>query len=265
MPRKASRKVQTQVPKVPKQPLVLHQPPDTTMESPSEDTLELQLLEGMPIAKDSPVKPAMAIEGMEGLSLHRRPFVPLPPICSDSTVHTEETTSRPSDTAVHISPEHPSDEDTKSTESIFLTQVSGMSYSLLHKDDSEVDKDQRPSPSSPAPKEMKKTQRRPPPATHSSKYRGYEELLTAKPDPDFIEPKGIQKNAQALQHMLKHPLLYASSRPKLGTPQKHYVPKEKRVNLHCTEHTHPRRPHGHTVAVTSRPKGHASLPLAVIL
>ncbi|XP_006777986.1 PREDICTED: X-ray radiation resistance-associated protein 1 [Myotis davidii] len=228
MPRKASRKVQTQVPKVPKQPMVLHQPPDTTMESPSEDTLELQLLEGMPIAKDSPVKPAMAIEGMEGLSLHRRPFVPLPPICSDSTVHTEETTSRPSDTAVHISPEHPSDEDTKSTESIFLTQVSGMSYSLLHKDDSEVDKDQRPSPSSPAPKEVKKTQRRPPPATHSSKYRGYEELLTAKPDPDFIEPKGIQKNAQALQHMLKHPLLYASSRPKLGTPQKHYVPKEKR-------------------------------------
>lgn len=110
---------------MPKQPLVLHQPPDTTMESPSEDTLELQLLKGLPIAKDPPVKPAMAIEGVEGLSLHRRPFVPLPPICSDSTVHTEETTSRPSDTAGHISPEHPSDEDTKSTESIFLTQVPG--------------------------------------------------------------------------------------------------------------------------------------------
>ncbi|XP_054581611.1 X-ray radiation resistance-associated protein 1 [Eptesicus fuscus] len=228
MPRKASRKVQTQVPKVPKQPLVLHQPPDTTTESPSEETLESQLLEVLPNAKDSPVKPTMAIEGLEGLSLHRRPFVPLPPICSDSTVHTEETTSRPSDTAGHLSPEHPSDEDTRSTESIFLTQVSGLSYSLLHRDESEVDKDQRPSPPASAPREVKKTRRKLSSATLSSKYRGYEELLTAKPDPDFIEPKGIQKNAQALQHMLKHPLLYASSRPKLGTPQKHYVPKEKR-------------------------------------
>lgn len=85
--------------------------------------LESQLLEALPITKDASVKPAMAIEGLEGLSLHRRPFVPLPPICSDSTVHTEETMSRPSDTAGHLSPEHLSDEDTKSTESIFLTQV----------------------------------------------------------------------------------------------------------------------------------------------
>lgn len=45
--------------------------------------------------------------------------------------------------------------------------------------------------------------------------------------------------------MLKHPLLYASSRPKLGTPQKHYVPKEKRVTLHRTEYTDARSgPHG---------------------
>ncbi|CAK6448980.1 unnamed protein product [Pipistrellus nathusii] len=224
MPRKASRKVQTQVPKVPKQRLVLHRPP----ESPLEKTLESQMLEVLPIAQDTPVKRAMAIEGLDGLSLYRRPFVPLPPICSDSTVHTEETTSRPSDTAGHLSPEHPSDEDTKSTESIFLTQVSGLSYSLLNRDDSEADKNQRSSPPASAPREVKKTRRKVTSATLSSKYRGYEELLTTKPDPDFIEPKGIQKNAQALQHMLKHPLLYASTRPKPGAPQKHYVPKEKR-------------------------------------
>ena len=47
---------------------------------------------------------------------------------------------------------------------------------------------------------------------------------------------GIQKNAQALQHMLKHPLLYRSSKPKLDTLQKHYVPKERRVNLCLPEH-----------------------------
>lgn len=55
---------------------------------------------------------------------------------------------------------------------------------------------------------------------------------------------GIQKNAQALHHMLKHPLLYASPKPKLGIPQKHYVLKEKRVNLHRTEYTDsPSGPH----------------------
>ncbi|XP_036113923.1 X-ray radiation resistance-associated protein 1 isoform X1 [Molossus molossus] len=225
MPRKASRKVKTQVPKVPKQPLMLHHLPATTVESPSQEMLEAQLAEVPPTA----LRPDMPIEGLRGLSLHRRPFVPLPPICSDSTVHSEETTSHPSDTAGHLSVENPSDEDTKSTESIFLTQVSGMSYSALQKDDSEVEKDQILLPPSPESREAKKTRRKLPSASLSSKYHGYQELLTAKPDPTFIEPKGIQKNAQALQHLLKHPLLHCSSRPKQDTLQKYCVPKEKRA------------------------------------
>lgn len=76
---------------------------------------------------------------------------------------------------------------------LFWTQVSGLSYSVLHRDDSEVDKDQRPSPPASAPREVKKTRRKLSSATLSSKYRGYEELLTAKPDPDFIEPKGMRR------------------------------------------------------------------------
>lgn len=36
--------------------------------------------------------------------------------------------------------------------------------------------------------------------------------------------------------MLKHPLVYRSSKPRLDTLQKHYVPKEKRVSLHLTVH-----------------------------
>lgn len=43
---------------------------------------------------------------------------------------------------------------------------------------------------------------------------------------------GIQKNTQALRHLLKHPLLHCSSRPKPDALQKYHVPKEKRVNLH---------------------------------
>ncbi|XP_070329350.1 X-ray radiation resistance-associated protein 1 isoform X4 [Odocoileus virginianus] len=106
-------------------------------------------------------------------------------------------------------------------------KVSGLSSSIFQRDDSETkEKDQRPQ--STAPREAKSTQK-PPSASCPRKYHGYEELLTAKPDATFIEPKGIQKNAQALQHMLKHPLVYRSSKPRLDTLQKHYVPKEKRT------------------------------------
>lgn len=70
---------------------------------------------------------------------------------------------------------------------------------------------------------------------------------------------GIRKNTQALQHMLKHPFLYHSSKPKRDALQKYYAPKEKRVKLHLTECTDGRSgPPGTEVAVTMGPsKGHA--------
>ncbi|XP_055138911.1 X-ray radiation resistance-associated protein 1 isoform X8 [Symphalangus syndactylus] len=218
--------VKTEIPKVPKQPLVLHHPRVTTVKSPSKDMLEAELAEDLPTTKSTSVESEMPTESLEGLSLSRRIFVPLPPICSDSTVHSVETLSHLSDTAVHLSPERPSDEDSKSTESIFLTQVSELPSSAIHKDDLELkEKDQKKPPA--APREVKGTRRKLPTASLPSKYHGYEELLTAKPDPAFIEPKGIQKNAQALQEMLKHPLLCHSSKPKLDTLQKPYVPKKR--------------------------------------
>ncbi|XP_070346801.1 X-ray radiation resistance-associated protein 1 isoform X8 [Equus asinus] len=231
MPQKDSWKVKTQVPKVPKQPLIVYHLPVTPVKSSSKEMLEsVAGLTGEPsTVKSTTLEPEMPVEGLAGLSLSHRTFVPLPPICSDSTVHSEETTAHQSDTAGCLSPEpHQSDEDTKSTESIFLTQVSGLPASTLERGVSETkEKDQRPPPK--APREVKRTRRKRISASLPSKYRGYEELLTAKPDPAFIEPKGIQKNAQALQHMLKHPLLYRSSKPKLDTLQKHYVPKERRA------------------------------------
>ncbi|XP_003781410.1 X-ray radiation resistance-associated protein 1 [Otolemur garnettii] len=230
MPQKESRKVKTQVPKVPKQPLLLHHSRMTAIKSPSRNMLEAEaeVDEELPTAQSTSLEPHIPTEGLEGLSLSRRTFVPLPPICSDSTVHSEETVSRPSDTAVHLSPDQPSDEDTKSTESIFLTQVNELPSTIMHRDDlEEKEKDQRRPP--PTPKEMKRTRRKLPSTSLPRKYHGYEELLTTKLDPAFVEPKGIQKNAQALQHMLKHPILYRSSKPKLDAFQKHYVPKERRA------------------------------------
>ncbi|XP_070239818.1 X-ray radiation resistance-associated protein 1 isoform X6 [Bos mutus] len=228
MPRKDSRKVKTQVPKVPKQPMILPHP-SVMIKSPSKEMLEseAELTTEPPPTKTISVEREMPIEGLGGPPMPHRTFVPLPPICSDSTVHSEETSPR-SDAAGRLSTDQLSDEDTKSTESIFLTQVSGLSSSIFQRDDSEIkEKEQRP-PST-APREAKRTQKKPPSASFPRKYHGYEELLTAKPDPTFVEPKGIQKNAQALQHMLKHPLVYRSSKPRLDTLQKHYVPKEKRT------------------------------------
>ncbi|KAM9221965.1 X-ray radiation resistance-associated protein 1 isoform 3-T3 [Dugong dugon] len=225
----STSQVKTQIPKVlKKQPLMLQYPSVTAVKPLPRDVSEPEAGPGeeLPIAKSTSVESEIPIEGPEGLSVCRRTFVPLPPICSDSTVHSEETMSHPSDVAGHLSPEHPSDEDTRSIESIFLTQVSGLPTSI-QKDDSEVkEKDQR-RPST-APKEVKRTRKKLPSASIPKKYHGCEELLTAKPDPDFTEPKGIQKNAQALQRMLKHPLTYRSSKPKMDTFQKPFFPKQKR-------------------------------------
>ncbi|XP_058543737.1 X-ray radiation resistance-associated protein 1 isoform X4 [Neofelis nebulosa] len=231
MPRKDSRKVKTQVPKVPKQPLILHHLPVPTIKSPSKEMPESEAAptKELSTTRSSPLEPEMPIEGLEGLSLSHRPFVPLPPICSDSTVHSEETMSHQSNRPGHLSPEHLSDEDTKSTESIFLTQVSGLPSSIHQKDDSAVKEEEEQRPPSTASREVKRAWRKLPSASLPSKYRGYEELLMAKPDPAFIEPKGIQKNTQALQYVLKHPLLFRSSKPRLDTLQKRYVPKEKRA------------------------------------
>uniref|UniRef100_A0A8C6DG46 X-ray radiation resistance associated 1 n=1 Tax=Moschus moschiferus TaxID=68415 RepID=A0A8C6DG46_MOSMO len=228
MPRKDSRKVKTQVSKVPKQPMILPHPSMMIKSSSKEmQESEAELTKEPPATKTISVEREMPIEGLGGPPMPHRTFVPLPPISSNSTVHSEET-SHWSDAAGRLSPDHLSDEDTKSTESIFLTQVSGLSSSIFQRDDSETkEKEQRP-PST-APREAKRTHRKRPSASFPRKYRGYEELLTATPDPTFAEPKGIQKNAQALQHMLKHPLVYRSSKPRLDTLQKHYVPKEKRT------------------------------------
>ncbi|XP_046297927.1 X-ray radiation resistance-associated protein 1 isoform X2 [Marmota monax] len=228
MPQKETRKVKTQIPKVPKQPLVPHHQPLTTIKSLSRDTPEAELPEELHPASSTSLKAQIAMEGLEGPNLPCRTFVPLPPICSDSTLYSDDTRSHVSNAASHPSPSHLSEEDTKSTESIFLTQVSELPSHMTHRGDLQVkEKDQR-RPAT-APREVKRTRRKLPSTSIPSKYHGYEDLLTAQPDSAFMEPKGIQKNAQALQHMLKHPLLCHPSKPKLDTIQKHYVPKEKRA------------------------------------
>lgn len=115
--------MKTHIPKVPKYSLVPHNLAMTTDKPPSSLMRETEPgAEERPSTEKPPHEVLLATEGPEGPALTHRTFVPMPPICSDSTVHSEPV-SHPSGTADLLSPDHPSDEDAKSTESIFLTQV----------------------------------------------------------------------------------------------------------------------------------------------
>lgn len=113
--------MKTYVPKVPKHSLVPHHL-NTIADNPPPGLMP----ETEHSAEDTAHEALFSNEGPEGPSLTHRAFVPMPPICSDSTVHSE-TVSHQSRTAGLMSPDHPSDDDAKSTESIFLTQVTAPS------------------------------------------------------------------------------------------------------------------------------------------
>uniref|UniRef100_A0A8C7LBP6 X-ray radiation resistance associated 1 n=1 Tax=Oncorhynchus kisutch TaxID=8019 RepID=A0A8C7LBP6_ONCKI len=61
------------------------------------------------------------------------------------------------------------------------------------------------------------------------KFRGFELLLDAKPDPDMVEPVGLQHTVRMLEQKLKNLLVYRDSKPNLDCLQKPYEEKEKRI------------------------------------
>ncbi|XP_038595954.1 X-ray radiation resistance-associated protein 1 [Tachyglossus aculeatus] len=67
-------------------------------------------------------------------------------------------------------------------------------------------------------KESKKTEN-PVMVEAPNPYRGYEELLQVKPDPDFIQPLGLRENVRALRRLLARPGLYGSGRMRLDSGQ----------------------------------------------
>lgn len=69
----------------------------------------------------------------------------------------------------------------------FLAQVNELPSSTVHREKLEGKENEQKRPLT-APREAKKTRRK---HSMSSKYDGYEELLTAKPDQAFVEPKGM--------------------------------------------------------------------------
>ncbi|XP_072333595.1 X-ray radiation resistance-associated protein 1 isoform X2 [Scyliorhinus torazame] len=60
------------------------------------------------------------------------------------------------------------------------------------------------------------------------KYRGYEELLDAKTDREFVEPMGIQQNVQQLERSLRKLQLYPDPFARVNVEQEPYISKERK-------------------------------------
>ncbi|KAM9300311.1 X-ray radiation resistance-associated protein 1 [Morus bassanus] len=186
IPRKASRKVTSHLPKVTKQPLML--------EAPVKTFLWKQLPAVVEAARDAaPPSPAQ----------------PLPPVSSTTPAGNWRMVLGEGD------PRPPPASAEEDIASFFMTQVKDVSRPLLRpmaEGRLEKRSEEKGEGSSQVVPE---------------RYKGYEELLGGDTDPDFIEPVGIQKNVQALYNILKHPLVYRDTKPRLDSVQKPYVPREK--------------------------------------
>ncbi|XP_030055856.1 X-ray radiation resistance-associated protein 1 [Microcaecilia unicolor] len=200
IPVKAHRKVETYIPKVPKRPLMLEAPQHCYQDFLSGRSKligfgkESQLLAGH-----------------------------FSPVISVWKQQREETSEN-----IQVSNSHHKARDKKTqdflldpvaeegnVESVFMTQVG----------------DLPDVPCKPQRKKSKKLKKQSKEEMIPEKYRGYEELLDAKVDPDFTEPEGILGNVRALEQALKHLCVYRDPKAKLHCIQKPYIPKEKKLRL----------------------------------
>ncbi|NXI94991.1 XRRA1 protein, partial [Psophia crepitans] len=204
IPLKASRKVMSHLPKVAKRPVMLESPAKTFVWKPLPAAVEA--------ARDAaPPSPAQ----------------PLPPISSMTPAGDQETALGEGDSRP---PPGPAEEDIAS---FFITQLNWLlwipSFCCF-----EVEDESRSLPRPGAEGRLEKRSEQSGEGSSQvvpEQYKGYEELLGGDPDPDFIEPVRIQRNVQALYHVLKHPLVYRDAKPRLDSVQKPYVPREKRWRM----------------------------------
>ncbi|KAF1629063.1 UNVERIFIED_CONTAM: X-ray radiation resistance-associated protein 1, partial [Eudyptes robustus] len=204
IPLKASRKVTSHLPKVTKKPLML--------KAPAETFLWKQLPAAVEAARDAaPPSPAQ----------------PLPPVSSVTTAGNRRTALGEGE-GDSGPPPGSAEEDVAS---FFMTKVRpGWPLRIPLFCCFEVEDVSRPllRPGAGGRLEKGSEQRREGSSqVVPERYKGYEELLGGDTDPGFIEPVGIQKNVQALRYILKHPLVYQDTKPRLDSVQKPYVPRKK--------------------------------------
>ncbi|KAM9170717.1 LOW QUALITY PROTEIN: X-ray radiation resistance-associated protein 1 [Pangshura tecta] len=211
IPVKANRKVTSHVPKVPKPPLMLEAPLESSFWKLWSDT------EGGKLEESE--------EGSHRLSLSD----PLPPIRPSSAQQHQELYDATK--MLGSSREVPEEEKCDSKLGPASAEDDPEFFFLTQLDDADD------IPSSVWRHELEERQGKKKHKSRTSgsctyiptKYKGYEELLRVKTDPEFIEPVGMQHNVQALRRALKQPLVYRDSKARLDSVQKPYVPRKKKM------------------------------------
>ncbi|NXH71930.1 XRRA1 protein, partial [Hydrobates tethys] len=200
IPLKASRKVTSHLPKVTKRPLML--------EAPAKTFLWKQLPAAVEAARDAAAP---------------SPAQPPPPISSMTPAGSQQPALGEGEGDPRLSPGS-AEEDVAS---FFMTQVR-LGFPLFCCFDVEDVSTPLLRPVAEGRLE-KRSEQKGEGSSHvvPERYKGYEELLGGDTDPDFIEPVGIQNNVQALYYILKHPLVYRDTKPRLDSVQKPYVPRKK--------------------------------------
>ncbi|XP_062584370.1 X-ray radiation resistance-associated protein 1-like [Saccostrea cucullata] len=89
----------------------------------------------------------------------------------------------------------------------------------------EPEEESKPVPT--RPKRREKPEKRPKRRDIPDKYKGYEILLDAEDDPDFVTPKDMQGNIKALKYALNHELVYRDSAALLHKVGKPVPPYQK--------------------------------------
>ncbi|XP_077154939.1 X-ray radiation resistance-associated protein 1 [Ranitomeya variabilis] len=196
IPRNERRKVRTDVPKIPKQPLMV-------------ESL-LPSLFGLPPPESDVTKSVISSS-------------PLPPIraSSENVIATPQGRSQEMIEASQTSEEEMSFSSRPDVASVFMTQVENVP-------DSAVETGRTASPSSAPAEQPTATNEKTEPKKIPERFRGYEELYDVKADPGFIDPVGIQNNVRALENALRRLLVYREYKPRLHSVQKAYIPRESK-------------------------------------
>ncbi|XP_039601561.1 X-ray radiation resistance-associated protein 1 [Polypterus senegalus] len=204
LPLNPKRKVTTKIPKIPKQLPIL------------DDCYSDSLLLKLGFAQ---LRPAIS-DSIKDLAENK----PLPPIGTLPQTDRKEADSEEQIHNVQVTEE-------QDTEAFFMTQVDDLPESewLLNSESNE--------------KTMSKTETKEENAV-PEKYKGFEELMDARPDSTMLEPVGIQQNVRALQYALKHLLVYRDNKARLDTVQRPFMSKEKTVKPQLPE---PRKSKGEKV------------------
>uniref|UniRef100_H2ZSH2 Uncharacterized protein n=1 Tax=Latimeria chalumnae TaxID=7897 RepID=H2ZSH2_LATCH len=219
VPINPKRKVKTHIPKVPKQPLMLGSTPGFSLlnsELHGSGTGSVNSARGQ---RSPPTSQPLPPIGSSSAGWAKKETKVLK--TSDGPAE-DNSTEEEQDGGLNFN-----DADKEEVETIFMTQVRSVCNMLLKKNSPVQRVEELPEP------EWKPTEEESPPQKkkrESWKYKGYEELLNANPDAEFIDPTGIQQNVQALEYALNHMLIFHDPKREGGTHlQKLYRGREKKM------------------------------------